>query len=52
MLTRFPRAGRVVPELDDENIREVFAYSYRIIYRLVDDQITVTSVIHGKRILQ
>lgn len=52
MLARFPRAGRVVPELDDENIREVFAYSYRIIYRLVDDQITVTSVIHGKRILQ
>ncbi len=52
MLVRFPRAGRVVPELDDEKIREVFAYSYRIIYRLVDDQITVSAVIHGKRILQ
>ena len=52
MLARFPRAGRVVPELDDENIREVFAYSYRIIYRLVEDQVVVTAVIHGKRILQ
>jgi plasmid stabilization system protein ParE len=52
MLVRFPRSGRVVPELDDENIREVFAYSYRIIYRLLEDNITVTAVIHGKRILQ
>ncbi|HXJ86811.1 MAG TPA: type II toxin-antitoxin system RelE/ParE family toxin [Candidatus Binatia bacterium] len=31
MLARFPRAGRKVPEFDDENIREVLAYSYRII---------------------
>ena len=33
-LSRFPFAGRTVPEFDDENIREQFAYSYRIIYRI------------------
>ncbi len=30
-LTHFPRAGRKVPEFDNENIRELLAYSYRII---------------------
>jgi toxin ParE1/3/4 len=52
MLARFPRAGRKVPEFDDENIREVFAYSYRIIYRLESDGIVIAAVIHGKRMLQ
>ena len=32
--TRFPQAGRKVPEFDDENVRELVVYSYRIIYRL------------------
>ena len=31
MLSRFPRSGRKVPEFDDGNIRELLAYSYRII---------------------
>ena len=52
MLARFPRAGRKVPEFDDENIRELVVYSYRIIYRLEDDEVVIAAVIHGKRILQ
>jgi toxin ParE1/3/4 len=52
MLARFPRSGRKVPEFDDEDIREVLAYSYRIIYQLRQDEITIAAVIHGKRILQ
>jgi toxin ParE1/3/4 len=52
ILTRFPRAGRKVPELDDENVRELVVYSYRIIYRLQDDDALIVAVIHGKRILQ
>ena len=51
MLGNFPRAGRKVPEFDDEDIREVFAYSYRIIYRLQQDEVLIAAVIHGKRIL-
>jgi toxin ParE1/3/4 len=31
-LSQFPRSGRKVPEFDDKNIRELLAYSYRIIY--------------------
>jgi toxin ParE1/3/4 len=50
-LARFPRSGRMVPEFDDENIRELIAYSYRIIYIVDADQATVAAVIHGKRML-
>lgn len=51
-LSRFPFSGRVVPEFDDETIREKFAYSYRITYRIQDETITIAAVIHGKRILE
>jgi toxin ParE1/3/4 len=51
-LARFPRSGRRVPEFDNEDIREVLAYSYQIIYRLQQDEVIVSAVIHGKRILQ
>jgi site-specific recombinase XerD len=33
-LNTFPDAGRIVPELGDETIRERFVYSYRLIYRI------------------
>ena len=45
----FPGAGRVVPELNDNSIREVFVYSYRIICRVTKDAIHVAAVIHGAR---
>ena len=50
MLSQFPKAGRKVPEFDDENVRELVVYSYRIIYRLQD--VLIAAVIHGKRNLQ
>jgi toxin ParE1/3/4 len=49
--SRFPLAGRMVPEFNDESIREWFAYSYRIIYRVDKDFVTVAAVIHGRRLL-
>ncbi len=52
ILTQFPRSGRKVPEFDDENVRELIVYSYRIIYRLQGDEVVVAAIIHGKRILQ
>jgi toxin ParE1/3/4 len=51
-LSQFPRSGRKVPEFDDENIRELLAYSYRIIYRFQENEVLIAAVIHGKRILQ
>ena|ERR1044072_2962574 len=36
-LAAFPRLGRVVPEKNDENIREIIFKSYRIFYRVKDN---------------
>jgi len=49
--SQFPRAGRTVPEFNDENIREWFAYSYRVIYRIDQNVITVAAIVHGRRML-
>ena len=49
--SRFPFSGRIVPEFGDESIREWFAYSYRIIYRIETEVVTIAAVIHGKRLL-
>lgn len=48
-LAAFPNSGRVVPELGNESTRELFAYSYRIIYRVQPDEILVVAVVHGRR---
>jgi toxin ParE1/3/4 len=52
MLERFPFTGRKVPEFEDENLRELIAYSYRIIYRVEAAEVIVAAVIHGKRNLE
>lgn len=41
VLAQFPRAGRKVPEFDDENVRELIVYSYRIIYRLLPQEVLI-----------
>jgi toxin ParE1/3/4 len=50
--SRFPFSGRVVPELGDEGIREWFAYSYRVVYRVENEIVTVAAIIHGKRLVE
>ena len=45
----FPEIGRIVPEIDDPNIRELFVYSYRLIYEITPNEIEILSVIHGRR---
>ena len=47
-----PLIGRIVPELDDSNIRERFVYSYRLMYQLDERKILIVAVIHGKRLLE
>jgi hypothetical protein len=40
-----------VPELDDENTRELIACGYRIIYTVAPDQVIIAALIPGKRML-
>ena len=51
-LGEFPGMGRVVPELNDENIRERFVYSYRLVYKIEKNRILIVAVIHGKRLFE
>jgi addiction module RelE/StbE family toxin len=52
LLKRHPRMGRMVPEFNNPNIRELIRGSYRIIYRLVDEKhIDVVTVYHSARLL-
>ncbi len=51
-MIHFPESGRVVPELEDESIREQFIFSYRVIYQLSEDEISILAVIHGRRLLE
>jgi toxin ParE1/3/4 len=48
-LSQFPNLGREVPEFQETKIRELFEYSYRIIYEVESEQLTIVAVIHGKR---
>ncbi|MGD0222758.1 MAG: type II toxin-antitoxin system RelE/ParE family toxin [Terriglobia bacterium] len=48
-LLQFPKLGRVVPETQDENIRELVQQSYRIIYRILGERIEILTIVHGSR---
>jgi addiction module RelE/StbE family toxin len=48
-LDDFPEIGRVVPEIGDENVRELIIYSYRLIYEMVPNDVQILAIIHGKR---
>ena len=45
----FPKMGRIVPEYQQDDIREILVQSYRVIYQLKQDQVLILTVIHGRR---
>ena len=52
ILQEFSDLGRTVPEFNDPTIREIFVYSYRLIYRIDEEEILFVAVVHGKRLLE
>ncbi|HMV71262.1 MAG TPA: type II toxin-antitoxin system RelE/ParE family toxin, partial [Pseudomonadales bacterium] len=44
-----PRIGRRVPELDDPDIREVPAHSWRVIYQLRGNTVFIVTLVHRRR---
>ncbi len=48
-LDRFAERGRIVPELRDAAIREVFVGSYRLVYRILPNRVEVLALVHGAR---
>lgn len=51
-LEHFPESGRIVPERDEENTRELIVGNYRIVYDIVDLKIRILGVLHGARFFQ
>jgi toxin ParE1/3/4 len=51
-LQKFPKIGRIVPEVGDKNLRELIVGFYRIIYRIkAMNKIDILTVYHAKRLL-
>lgn len=46
-----PHGGRIVPEYQDETIREVFEGVYRIIYKIRSERVDILTVRHGSQVL-
>jgi plasmid stabilization system protein ParE len=48
-LRKFPKRGRVVIELNDENVRELIVKSYRLIYAIELNRTVILAFLHGAR---
>jgi len=47
-----PSAGRKVPELGRDDVREVLERGYRIVYRVLEDEIHILTVFEGHKSLR
>jgi plasmid stabilization system protein ParE len=47
----FPGSGRIVPEIDRSDIREVILGNYRIVYQLSETTITILTIFESHRSL-
>jgi toxin ParE1/3/4 len=48
-LRTFAERGRVVPEIDAPDIRELFIRSYRLLYQVTADRVFILAFVHGAR---
>lgn len=52
LVAALPLAGRVVPEVDRDDVREVFVRRYRIVYQVRADAVFILTVFEGSRLLR
>jgi toxin ParE1/3/4 len=50
-LESFPESGRIVPEIDNPNFREIVYGNYRIIYRVEGKRVSVLTIRHVRQVL-
>jgi addiction module RelE/StbE family toxin len=50
-ISLFPKSGRVVPELEQENMKEFILGNYRIIYRIKKNIVEIITIYHSARLL-
>ena len=47
-LSVFAERGRIVPEIQQSSIREIFVYRYRLLYQVSSAEVRVLAVIPGE----
>lgn len=48
-LDTFSERGRVVPEWNQPNVRELFVQRYRLLYEVMPDEVQILAFVHGAR---
>ena len=48
-LSQFVERGRIVPEFNKADVRELFVKEHRLIYKVEEFRIVILGIIHGKR---
>jgi len=53
LLSNQSKLGRIVPEFEIDNLREIIEGRYRIVYRIVDsERIDIITIHHSSRLLK
>lgn len=50
-LQNFPESGRIVPEYNQKDTREIIFQNYRIVYRIKSDAVEIVAITHGTRLM-
>ena len=48
-LESYPRLGRIVPEYQDDSIREILVGNYRVVYRHRGEVVGLIGLVYGGR---
>jgi plasmid stabilization system protein ParE len=48
-VAELPYLGRKVPEVNDEQLREVPSYSWRILYQVRNGEVFIVTLVHKRR---
>lgn len=51
ILEIFPNSGRIVPELNKSDIKELIHGNYRIIYKIYSEKVDILTIYHSARLL-
>ena len=51
ILKSSPKSGRIVPETQRDDIREIIYGNYRIIYAVIKNKVCILTIRHGRQIL-
>ena len=43
----FPEIGRIVPEFERDDLREIFFHKYRIVYQIRNNAVMIVAIVHG-----